>query len=418
MDSKERLDGVFKMKYYNREIEDVVLKASETFPVILVTGPRQIGKTTLLKNLNDGKRKYVTLDNPIARKLANEDPGLFMQKYKPPVIIDEVQYAPNLFAYIKMYVDKEKTRGEIWLTGSQIFHLMKNVSETLAGRIAIINLLGFSQREIKQEFKKEPFVPDLVYLNKYENNNKIDLNILFERIFQGSLPHLILDKSISRDIFFLSYIQTYLQRDLRDLTNVGNEGDFLKFLEVVAARTAQILNLTDIAKDVGISLKTVKKWLSILETSGIVYLLKPYHNNLTKRLIKAPKVYFLDTGLCAYLCGWESSKTIESSMMSGAFMETYVVAEIIKSFYNSGKTPKIYYYRDKDKKEIDILINRDNVIYPVEIKKTANPNKKMISNFKVLDKYDLNIGNGSLVCLYQEVFPLDEKNNIVPVGMI
>ncbi len=405
------------MAYIERIAHSTILRASSQFPIVLVTGPRQVGKTTLLTKLNDGMRKYVSLDNPAERALANNDPELFMQRHKPPVIIDEVQYAPGLFSYIKMYVDQTKQMGSVWLTGSQMFHLMKGVSESLAGRVAIITLLGLSSREIYGKIDLPAFVPDRDDFFDREKS-KIDLNILYEDIYRGSLPSYVSRQVKDREMFFSSYIQTYMQRDLRDFANVGNESSFYTFLEVVAARTAQMLNLSDIANEIGVSSVTCKKWLSILEASGLVYLLKPYHNNLTKRLVKTPKLYFLDTGLCSYLCGWDSAKTLENSMMSGAFLETYVVSEILKSYYNVGKRPSIYYYRDKDTKEIDILILKDGKVHPIEIKKSGKINKRLVNVFGVLNKLNLQVGEGAVICLYPEVLPIDNFNIAIPVGMI
>ena len=405
------------MKYIERIAESTILKASSQFPVILVTGPRQVGKTTLLTKLNEGDRKYVTLDNPADRALANNDPELFMQRYKPPVLIDEVQYAPGLFSYIKIYVDQTQEKGSIWLTGSQMFHLMKGISESLAGRVAVITLLGLSSREIYGNVNLPAFLPNR---EEFFNRGKsdIDLNTLYKNIYRGSLPGYISGQVTDRELFFTSYIQTYMQRDLRDFANVGNESSFYTFLEVIAARTAQMLNLTEIANEIGVSSVTCKKWLSILEASGIVYLLKPYHNNLTKRLVKTPKLYFLDTGLCSYLCRWESPKTLENSMMSGAMLETYVVSEILKSYYNLGKRPSIYYYRDKDTKEIDIILFNDGKIHPVEIKKTGKVNSRLVNVFGVLEHLKIEIGEGAIICLYPEVFPIDHHNIIIPIGMI
>ena len=405
------------MKYIDRIAKSTIQRASSQFPVVLVTGPRQVGKTTLLTKLNNGERKYVTLDNPADRALANNDPDLFMQRYKPPVLIDEVQYAPGLFSYIKMYVDQTQEKGSIWLTGSQMFHLMKGVSESLAGRVAIITLLGLSSREIYGNIDLPAFVPNRDEFFNREKSN-IDLNILYENIYRGSLPGYISGQITDRELFFTSYIQTYMERDLRDFTNIGNESSFYTFLEIVAARTAQMLNLTEIANEIGVSSVTCKKWLSILEASGLVYLLKPYHNNLTKRLVKTPKLYFLDTGLCSYLCGWESPKTLEISMMSGALLETYVVSEILKSYYNLGKRPSIYYYRDKDTKEIDVVLLNDGKVHPIEIKKTGKVNNRLVNVFGVLEHLKVDVGEGAIICLYPEVLPVDRDNIIIPVGMI
>jgi hypothetical protein len=412
--------------YIKRTITDFLLKASKQFPVLLVTGPRQVGKTTCLQYSAEKNRTYVTLDDPQARTLAKSDPKLFLQRFAPPILIDEIQYAPELLPLIKIAVDQKKTRGDFWLTGSQHFHLMENVSESLAGRVGILQLLGFSTRELAGEHGRvEPFTPDLEPPNKLK---VLGLMELFERIWRGSLPAManlfykksadILEEIVDRDIFYSSYLQTYLQRDVRALTNVGDEMAFLKFLRAAAARTGQLLNITDMARDAGVAPNTAKNWLSILSTSGVVYLLEPYHTNLTKRLVKAPKLYFLDTGLAAYLTEWSNAKTLEAGAMSGAIFETWAITEIIKSYWHAGKPAPIYYYRDLDQKEIDFLIVKDGNIYPVEIKKTSAPTKVDIRHFSVLSRFQMPTGHGCVLCLTDKRLPISETVQAIPVSHI
>ncbi len=403
--------------YIDRNMESVILDANKAFPVLLITGPRQVGKTTMLKKLAENGRKYVTLDNPMAREIAVKDPELFMQRYEPPIIIDEIQYAPELLPYIKMYVDEHKSKGDFWLTGSQMFHLMKNVSESLAGRVGIINMLGLSTNEIKGN-TGAPYKTDFNSLyEKMKITNKQGLVEVYDRIFKGSMPALY-ETEQNLELFYSSYVDSYLQRDIKDLTQVGDELAFMRFMVCCAARTSQMVNYADIAKDVGISPPTAKQWLSILVSSGIVVLIEPYFNNALKRIIKAPNMYFLDTGLCAYLTRWTSSETLEVSAMSGAFFETYVVSEIIKSYYNAGKRPPIFYYRDTDNKEIDLIIEQDNILYPIEIKKSGNPKRDATKHFEVLEKTGKEIGTGNVICLCSDILPIDKNNYFVPVWLI
>lgn len=405
-----------------RTLEDIVKNASHTFPIILITGARQVGKTTLLENCSEG-RAYVTLDNLDDRMLAKSDPALFFQRYKPPLIIDEVQYAPEIFSYIKIITDKEKKKGLFWLTGSQKFHLMKNVTESLAGRVAIIDMLGLSQSEIEGRVdKSKPFLPTNDWIENGRKKSKSnDLMGVYKRIWKGSFPALWTygdDNTINHDLFYSSYVQTYIQRDVRDLTQVGNELTFRTFLKVAAARASQLLNYADMARDVGVDQKTIKSWISILETSGIVYLLYPYHNNVTKRMIKTPKLYFLDTGLCAYLTNWTSPETLEAGAMSGAILENYMICEILKSYWHHGKAENFYFYRDMDQKEIDLLIERDNSLYPIEFKKTATPSLSSLKHFSVLEKFNKQIGTGAVVCLKDSDTILSEKIYAIPIWYV
>jgi uncharacterized protein len=405
--------------YLKRTLENQILKASKAFPVVLISGPRQVGKTTVLKNIEANNRTYVTLDNPMLRALAQDDPAIFLQRFKRPILIDEIQYAPQLFPYIKMEVDENKQPGDFWLTGSQQFHLMKNVSESLAGRVAILRLQGLSDFEVSKNPQVEPFIPEYDYLLNLSNIMKLQkLQQIYEKIWQGSFPLLLTNKNTDRNTFYDSYIQTYLQRDVRDLTKVGDEKAFVKFLRATAARSGQLINYTDLARDAEISANTAKAWLSILETSGLIYLLEPYYNNRTKRLVKAPKLYFMDTGLCSYLTQWPTPESLEAGAMSGAILETYIMCELLKSYWHNGKQPPFYFYRDKDQKEIDLLIEQGGKIYPIEFKKSSNPDKKSISNFKTLEKLNVTVGEGAVICLSSDFIPMNKDVNIVPVWSI
>ncbi|MCL2433775.1 MAG: ATP-binding protein [Clostridia bacterium] len=408
--------------YIKRAIEDTVLGVSKTFPVLLVTGPRQVGKTTLLKRLADEHRSYVTLDDPDVRSMAKSDPALFMQRYTPPVLIDEIQYAPQILPHIKMSVDNSGKKGEFWLTGSQAFHMMKNVSESLAGRVGIISLSGLSGSEI-DELPSVPFttLPERL-MARLKQSRKLGLNEIYQRIFRGGFPALYA-KDTAPDLaeFYRSYVNTYLQRDIKDLTQVADETAFLNFMVIVAARTAKPVIYEEIAKEAGVSQPTAKKWLSILVSSGLVALVQPYHNNILKRATKMPLMHFLDTGLCAYLLKWSSAETLEHGAMSGAFFESWVFSQIYKSYQNAGKEAPIYYYRDKEKREIDLIINKDGTLYPIEIKKAASPGKTALKNFSVLNLMthnEIEIGNGAVICMANDLLPADEMNWFVPAWLI
>lgn len=406
--------------YIERILDKHFKKATKQFPVLLITGPRQVGKTTFLQHCCSSDRKYVSLDDPLICDLAKNDPSLFLQRFTPPVLIDEIQYAPELLPFIKMYVDKHKKSGLFWLTGSQQFHLMNRVSESLAGRVGIINLLGFSVRELFDEAKNsEPFLPTQAYMVRVQRKKqKLSLKDVYFLIWRGQFPHIALNKKVDRDLFYGSYVQTYLQRDMRDLAQVGDEQKFLRFLRATAARTAQLLNYADLARDADVTPVTAKKWMGILQASGLVYLLEPYHTNVTKRLVKTPKLYFLDTGLCTYLTEWSSSETLEAGAMSGAIFESWIFAELLKSYWYVGRRAPFYFYRDKDVREIDLLIIQDGVVYPVEFKKTMLPRKKDFRNFSTLNSLNLPIGTGGVLCLADELVPITEKYWCIPVGCI
>ena len=408
------------MMYVHRTLEGFFKKATGQFPVLLLTGARQVGKTTFLTHLSTSGRTYITLDDPMVLDLARSDPALFMQRFNYPVLIDEIQYAPGLLPYIKMAVDKNRQPGMFWLTGSQQFRLMEHVSESLAGRIGIIHLLGLSRREITGHSSHAvPFLPiPENFLDSAGEDDTLTLTELYDLIWRGSFPGFVLNREMDRDLFFASYVQTYLQRDIHDLARVGDEMAFLRFLKAAAARSGQMLNMADLARDADISPKTSKKWLSLMQASGIIYLLQPYHTNFVKRLVKTPKLYFLDTGLCAYLTQWSSPETLEAGAMSGHILETWIMSELLKSYWHNGREAPFYYYRDKDKKEIDLLIIQDGRIHPLEFKKTASPGKNSVRHFKVLEKLGMPVAQGGLICLAGQPLPLLKDVWSIPVGMI
>ncbi len=401
------------MKYIKRSAENVIKKQEKIFKAILITGARQVGKTTMLKNLKSNVN-YITLDDMLLNQSAKEDPNLFLKSNKKPLIIDEVQYAPELLRYIKIELDNSEEKAMFYLTGSQQFHLMKDVSESLAGRIGILNLLGLSLREIKDIDFNNPFIPTEEYLGEREKYNKdISYNEIWDIIHRGTMPALYQEEN-DFEMFYSMYVNTYIERDVRNLTQVGDTLTFLKFMTALASRIGQLLNLNTVANEVGITIPTAQRWLSILISSNIVYLLEPYYNNIMKRAVKTPKIYFLDTGLVSYLTKWKNKDVLEAGNMAGNFFENFVIVEIIKSYYNNGELrPPLYFYRDKEKKEIDLIIEQNGKLHPIEIKKSANPTKDMISNFKVLEKVG-ELGDGGIICMYDKLINLDEKNRVIP----
>ena len=403
--------------YTPRTLDVFLQKVSGLFPVLLITGARQVGKTTLLRHAAGQERHYVTLDDPLLLRLAQDEPALFLQRFPPPVLIDEIQYAPGLLPHIKMAADSQGKPGLFWLTGSQQFHQMKGVSESLAGRVGTMQLLGLSRRELAGlNIASAPFLPGTGGAGVPAT--PLSLPALYQLIWRGAYPAVALNPSMEKELFYRSYLQTYLQRDVRDLAQVGDEMAFLRFLRAAAARSAQLLNMADLARDADIAPNTAKQWLSILQTSGIVYLLPPWHSNRTSRLVKTPKLYFLDTGLCTYLTEWSSPETLEAGALSGAILETWVVTELLKSYWHNGRHAPFSFYRDKDQKEIDLLIEQDGVLHPIEIKKSANPSPQAVSSFRTLKKNGASVGHGALICLADQFLPLADGVDIVPVSAL
>lgn len=406
--------------YINRHLENQILAASEKYPVVMLTGQRQVGKSTMLYHIKDESRNYVSLDDINARRLAETDLALFFETYKAPLIIDEFQRIPELTLEIKKIVDERALKGEpnegmYWLTGSQRFTMMKNVSETLAGRVAIFEMSSLTSSEIRGD-KASLFNPDIDALKLKKIGENSDLQGIYKSIFYGGMPKLIAN-DVERDRYYSDFVNTYIEKDVRDFAKIGKLREFSDFVVYMAARTGQELKYTDIANNIGISVVTAKEWVSILEQSGIIYILRPYYNNITKRLVKTPKVYFMDTGLCAYLCRWSSPEVLESGAMDGAFLETYVVTEIIKSYYNAGKQPDIYYYRDIDKKEVDLLIMKDRYCYPIEIKKSKNP-VNAGKNFESLIKLNLKLKPALIMCMANEIIPYSREVYYCPIGVL
>jgi len=407
--------------YIKRHLEQEVLKASENYPVVMVCGQRQVGKSTMLNHIKESDRKYVTLDDINARRLAENDIGLFFETYGTKLLIDEFQRVPSILLEMKRIVDEKALNGEdnsgmFWLTGSQKFQMMQNVSESLAGRVAVFDMASLSRAEIEGR-KAHCFSPETENLKEAAKDAKNkDIHEIYNEIFRGGMPKLI-TSDIERDRFYSDYVNTYLERDIKDLSQVGKLSEFYDFLVLLAARTAQELKYDELAKATGVSSPTIKNWVSILERSGIIVILRPYASTISNRLVKTPKVYFTDTGLCAYLCRWPTPETLEHGAMDGAFLETFVVSEILKSYYNAGKTPDLYYYRDIDKKEIDLLIEKGDKLYPIEIKKAKTP-VHADKNFDVLKVFKKQIETGIILCLSDELIPYNRNAWLCPISLI
>lgn len=405
------------MAYLKRSIERKFLKMNKVFKAILVTGARQVGKTTMLKNLaqNEG-RTFVTMDDAKNRELAKTDPALFFQVYKTPILIDEAQKAPELFEYIKLLCDQTDETGLFWLTGSESKKLLQNAGDSLAGRICILKMYSFS---LKEKLGVAD-LSDLEYtFDSFKSREKLipknDINQIFEHIWKGGMPSLLNFDAEQINAYFSSYIETYLMRDAVDDNGITDTEGFRKVLTACAAFVGRLINYSDIALAGGVSVPTVKNWVKILQSMGIIYLLDTYSNNELKRMVKTPKLYFCDTGLAAYLSMWTSKDVLMNGASSGHFFENYVVNELLKnSSYGETKT-QMTYYRDTNQKEINIIIEENNTLHPIEIKKSTNPDRKLVKSFEVLQKTNNTIGTGFVICMTETTFPIDENNFLVPV---
>ena len=414
--------------YIKRTCEETIKTVSCSFPCIVIYGPRQVGKSTTINHLFGKEYRKVTLDDSDDRMLALNNPKLFLESYGWPLIIDEIQKAPILLDEIKKNIDTQRLtwleNGEerkimYILTGSNRFELQEGISDSLAGRCGVIDLASFSQSE-KYGYDNPLFSPELAKLRERENQNRKyrSRKEIFEDIFIGGMPDICTGVS-ERTAYFKSYINTYIERDVMKLISASSELQFRNFISIVALRTAQELHYDEIAGSIGIDVRTCKRWISILLTSGIIFLLQPYMANTSNRIIKSPKLYFMDTGLCAYLCKWPNAEMLESCAMSGAFFETYIVSEIVKNFYAYNKNPadNLFYYRDIDRKEIDILFVENNNIYPIEIKKSTSP-KNPTKNFEVLKKYKMEIKTGIVIDTYDTIRALNEKAFTLPIYLL
>lgn len=406
------------MRYIRRAMEHTFLRLSNEFPALLLTGPRQVGKTTMLQRLAEEEnknREYVTLDDLTEREMAKNDPKMFLQIHKPPVFIDEVQYAPELFTYIKIHVDQNHHPGDFWLTGSQVFKLMDGVSESLAGRVCLLQMSPMSQSEACGAVT-EPFEVNFDKLAlRVRERKAVDAPEIYRRIWNGGMPALLSGHNSDHRAVYSSYISTYIDRDVKEISGAIDSLKFMSFITAAAALTGQMLSYKAIAEAAGVDVISAKSWLGILERLGIIFYLHPYSNNMLKRMVTKPKLYFYDSGLAAYLTKWSDSDTLMNGAMSGAILENFAVSEIIKSYQNCGVEPYIHYYRDKDTREIDVLMERDGKLFPIEIKKTAMPDNRLTRVFSVIDKAALARGTGAVLCTTDRLSAFDSQNLIVPV---
>ena len=405
--------------YIARHIEKTIEKSFAAFPAVLITGPRQVGKSTLLinrfKNIPN-----VTLDSPLQLLSLRQDPVEFFKLHGSPLIIDEVQRAPECFSVLKYMIDSDRRAGMYILTSSQKYALMKGVSESLAGRIGIIDMLGLSDREIYEDPFDRPFLPTSDYLLERRPKMAPSIQNLWERIHRGSMPELYSNENMDWEQYYAAYVDTYIERDVKQLGSVGDTLAFTQFMTALASRTGELLNAASLARDVGVDSKTVKRWLSILQASNIIYLLQPFSLNINKRIIKTPKVYFTDTGLVCYLCRWLTPQTLANGAMAGSIYETFIVSEILKSYYNAGKEPDLYFFRNTDGQEVDLLFYRDGKLYPIEIKKTSSPNVKDAKHFGTLSTFfpSLEVSEGGIICNAEDLLPLGQNLKIIPFRFI
>lgn len=408
------------MDYITRTLEQKILNISEDYSCILLTGPRQVGKTTMLEHLMAGTdRVKVTLDDTDNRRLAKSDPEMFLEMNPAPILIDEVQYAPELFSYIKILIDNGAKPGSYWLTGSQSFQLMELSQESLAGRVAIIHMSALSQSEMYGDAASDILhISHDNLINRSNHLTACNVTEMYERIWNGAMPGYRSGKYRDRDVFYSSYIQTYINRDVSDAIPGVDKLIFADFIRSAACRVGQLLNVHDIAQDVGVSDDTAKRWLQVLEKSEVIFYLRPYYNNLLKRTIKTPKMFFFDTGLVAYLTRYSSPEILMNGAINGAILENYTVTEIRKTWHNNAKECQIYYYRDKDCREIDMILESDGMLHPIEIKRSSNPPTELASTFKVLDKGSVPRGTGAIFCFKEKLSAIDRETYIVPIWMI
>jgi len=405
--------------YLPRHAEKIVKKISAMFGAVLVSGPRQVGKSKMIEQVLSelSSVRRVTFDDQLSLLSALEQSDTFLKDHPPPLFIDEVQRAPKLFYHIKQILDKDKKKGQFYLSSSQQFDLMEGVSESLSGRIGLVNLLPLSLREQNMISYDAPFLPNNRYFEERGKEIKpVDYEVLWKTIQRGSLPKMVVEEDFDWQYYYGSYVRTYIDRDVK----IADEMKFTRFMMAAAGHTGQLLNMAAMARDVGVSQPTAERWLSILVSSNIIYLLEPYHNNLISRAIKTPKLYFLDTGLAAYLTRWTNPEALRAGAMGGAFFESFVISEILKSYYNAGiMKPPLYFYRDREGNEIDLLIEDSGTIHPLEIKKHANPSKKDITTFKILDSIPtIKRGSGGVICVYESLVALEGKDRVIPVSYL
>lgn len=408
------------MTYIHRSLERKFLKMSSAFKAVMVTGARQVGKSTMLKHLaQDTGRVYISMDDADVRELANRDPKLFFQMYQPPLLIDEAQKAPALFEQIKILCDESDERGRFWLTGSQSKKLMKQAGDSLAGRISILKMYSLSEKELDgrpNDIPEDYSLSSLIQRSRsHPENNILDV---YTRIWEGGMPDMIsMDAELRRE-YWNSYIDAYLMRDAVDDNGIHDTEGFRKLLRACAAFSGELVNYNDLGNAAGVSGATAKEWVKVLQTMGIIFLLEPYFNNELKRMVKTPKLYFCDTGLCAFLSSWTSRDTLMNGAASGHYLENYVAGEMLRNSSYGEKKVNLNFYRDTNQKEIDLVMEMDGQLHPFEIKRAASPDKKAVRAFALLEKSGRVTGAGGIICMAAKPFPIDEKNSMIPVNLL
>lgn len=402
--------------YIKRHIEKTVLARAEMKGAVVVTGPRQVGKTTLIRKLAPDIPE-VSFDDLRLRASAADEPAAFLKIFPAPLFIDEVQYVPNILSYIKMELDANRAKGRYFLTGSQAFELMQGVTESLAGRAGVLTLYGLSLREVLGDDCRDPFIPTLGFLTgRQGRSGSLSVPQAWEMIHRGCLPELATHPGYDWQAFYSDYVKTYIERDIRRLAQVADEAAFLSFMTVCAAMSGQLLNLASLARDVGISQPTARRWLSVLQSSGLVVLVRPYSNNMIARCVKTPKLHFIDIGLAAYLTRWLSPETLMSGAFAGHAFESFVVSEILKGYANAGVEPDLYFLRDAKGNEIDLLIHANGMLHPIEIKAKGEATKRDIKAFKLLELVKgVKIGEGGVICLADNILPITDKDYTIPL---
>lgn len=408
------------MKYINRELERKFIEASSFFKAVLVIGARQVGKSTMLKHLaEDSNRTIVTMDDDLARELAINDPVLFFQTYKPPILIDEIQKAPQLLNQIKIMCDESEERGRFWLTGSQRKKIIERSRETLAGRLGILRLYGLSQREKRGFLQPSPLDFSVEGLkDRKDHTPDNDVIEVFRHIWEGGFADVQSASAEMAALWYQSYIENYLIADAVNNEGIQDIDGFRRFIRACAALIGQLVNYHTLAESSGISEVTAKKWLSVLRDMDVVYLLEPYSNNELKKMVKTPKLYFCDTGLCAYLSRWLTADSLREGAAGGHFFENYAVMEMVKN-YSYAEMPAIMtFYRDDNSKEIDVFVEENGRIHPLEIKKSANPDKREVRKYEVIRKTGMEKGRGGIICMVPAPFPIDDQNMLIPCNLI
>lgn len=408
------------MKYIHRDLESKIQSLTTEYSCILITGPRQVGKTTTLLSIMEPTRTCVTLEDVEERMLAKRNPAMFFRRHALPIFIDEVQYAPELFPYIRTALDNGVVPGSFWLTGSHTFYTTKLAQESLAGRVAVLHMSSLSQHEIYGTGRSSPFSVDLSAI-KMRKQTHATANVaeIYERIWNGSMPGLISGKYTDRDAFYSSYLQTYIDRDVAPQINQTEKLLFRDFIRAAACRAGQLLRIHDIASDAGVSDDTSRHWLQVLEKTGIIFCLHSYPEHLLKRTSKLPKMYFFDTGLVAYLTRYSSSRILTTGAMRSAILENYVVSEIRKTYMNNGNEISLWYYRHRKHNEIDLIMENNGVLHPIGIRRSVNPDNRLIRALQSFDGEGSTVcGTGAILCLRPDLSAIDAAHLIVPIWMI